>query len=70
MVKQWMHRMSWLYSAWIDAGRVAPFRYGDELMMRYQEPADFTNSATSMEAVAARRRIEQLRSLVPIGTGH
>jgi hypothetical protein len=69
MATSWMHRMNWLFEAWLDAGSPNAFRYEDGLIAQYREPLDFTALANGFTAVLALRRVQQLRSLRPHGCG-
>jgi hypothetical protein len=69
MATSWMHRMNWLFEAWLDAGSPNAFRYEDSLLGQYREPLEFAAVANGMTAVLALRRVEQLRALRPNGSG-
>ena len=69
MAKQWMHRMHWCFEAWCDGGCLVPFVYDDELMALYNEPREFADFANALASPAAVGRVEQLRSIRPVGPG-
>jgi hypothetical protein len=64
LASAWMHKVSFFWDAWVDAGRPDDMLW-PPVVAGYEEPAAFRAIVDAGASVALQRRLQRIRGLVP-----
>lgn len=69
MAKMWCHRMNFFFELWVAEGSPRPYVFSEVSLQGHIELAEFTAAVAGFVNAKAIQRVEQVRSLRPLGSG-